>query len=207
MKEALIRKAVKSDLPYLYEICLKTGDSGNDASHLYTDPYLLGHYYVAPYVIYPGGIAYIVEHEYRPQCYIVAVPDTAAYRRWLEDEWLPPLRQQCPLPSALEKLPTEKDRQILELIHKKHMPVEAELEERLKNYPAHLHIDLLPGIQRKGYGSKLMERLFSELSKQGIPGLHLGVGKKRPGAIAFYHSAGFTVLKETEQGLTLGKRV
>jgi hypothetical protein len=40
MDKIIIRKAVLSDIPYLYDICLKTGDKGNDASALFYDPYI-----------------------------------------------------------------------------------------------------------------------------------------------------------------------
>jgi len=207
MAETSIRRAVPSDLPYLYDICLKTGDSGNDATPLYTDPCLLGQYYVAPYVIFPGGLSWIVEHEFRPQGFIVAAPDSRAYRQWMEDEWLRNLRLQFPLPAAFEKLPTEKDRHILEMIHRTHMPIDDNALSFLDEYPAHLHINLLPCLQRQGYGQKLMNNLFAELSRQGVPGLQLGVGKKRLGANAFYRKVGFSVLKESENGYTLGIKI
>ena len=67
MEEINIRRAVLSDLPYLYEICLKTGDSGNDATEFFLDPFVLGQYYAAPYLLYPAGICFVAEHECRPQ--------------------------------------------------------------------------------------------------------------------------------------------
>jgi hypothetical protein len=88
-----IRRAVLSDLPYFYEICLKTGDGGKDASALFFDQYLLGHYYAAPYLVYRSGICFVAEYEYRLQGYIAAVPDTALFQQWMEEQWLPPLRK------------------------------------------------------------------------------------------------------------------
>src|SRR5665213_4601378 len=40
-----IRPYRADDLAALYEICLKTGDSGKDATALYDDPKLIGHVY------------------------------------------------------------------------------------------------------------------------------------------------------------------
>jgi hypothetical protein len=41
--EPRIRPYRQSDLDDLYRICLLTGANGGDASHLFTDPMLLGH--------------------------------------------------------------------------------------------------------------------------------------------------------------------
>lgn len=58
-------------------------------------------------------------------------------------------------------------------------------------YPAHLHIDILPGFTGKGSGSRLIEALLSQLCKKNVPGVMLGVGIKNTRAIKFYKGNGF----------------
>jgi len=207
MDEITIRKAVLSDIPYLYEICLKTGDEGKDATSLFFDPYLIGQYYAAPYLLFPKGICFVAEYQNRPQGYIVAVPDTAAFRQWMEEQWLPPIRKRCPSPFLPSIIRTEKEKHILELIHQKQFPINLTERPWLPDYPAHLHIDLLPSLQGKGTGRALMNALFAELENQKVPGLHLGVGGTNTGAIAFYRKMGFSVLMEHEWGFSLGKMI
>jgi len=203
MSEVAVRRAVWSDLPYLYEICLKTGDQGKDATALFSDPYLVGHYYAAPYLLYQNGICFVAEHECRPQGYIVAVPDTVAFGQWLEESWLPPLRKRYGQPHPESR--TEKDKWIVDLIHKRHYPADAADRPWLAEYPAHLHVDLLPSLQGKGLGRTLMDRLFSELANLDVPGLHLGVGSSNAGAVGFYQKVGFSVIEEHDWGFTFGK--
>jgi ribosomal protein S18 acetylase RimI-like enzyme len=199
-----IRRAVLSDLPYFYEICLKTGDEGKDASALFSDQYLIGHYYAAPYLVYQSGICFAAEFEYRPQGYIIAVPDTASFGQWMEEQWLPPIRKhfQRPFPPARSK----KEKEIIDCIHERKFPVDISEQPWLTDYPAHLHIDLLPGIQGKGQGRVLIDTLFNELARKGVAGLHLGVSASNASAIAFYKKMGFTVLKEHDWGLTMGAK-
>jgi len=197
-----IRRAVLSDLPYFYEICLKTGNEGGDASALFSDPYLIGHYYAAPYLIFESGICFAAEYEYRPQGYIIAVPDTASFKEWMEKQWLPPIRELYRKPFPI----SEKEKEIIELIHDRKFPIDSAEQPWLTDYPAHLHIDILPCIQGKGYGRVLIDTLFDELARKGVPGLHLGVGSSNQSAIAFYKKMGFTVLKDHDWGLTMGKR-
>jgi ribosomal protein S18 acetylase RimI-like enzyme len=203
MGQITIRRAVLSDLPYFYEICLKTGNEGKDASALFSDQYLLGHYYAAPYLVYQSGICFAAEYEYRPQGYIVAVPDTVSFKQWMEEQWLVPLRKhfQRPFPPAR----SEKEKEIIELIHDRKFPVDITEQPWLTDYPAHLHIDLLPSLQGKGQGRVLIDTLFNELTRRGVSGLHLGVSSSNQAAVAFYKKMGFTVLEEHDWGLTMGK--
>jgi len=177
-----------------------------DATSLYFDQYLLGHYYAAPYLVFPEGICFVVESERRPQGYILAVPDTTAFRQWMEEQWLPPLRKHYQKPFPSELIRSEKEGRIIELLHICQFPVEKNASW-LTDYPAHLHIDLLPSLQGKGMGRALMTALFTELEKQKVPGLHLGVSASNIGAVAFYRKIGFSVLEEHEWGFTMGKQI
>lgn len=64
-------------------------------------------------------------------------------------------------------------------------------------YPAHLHVDLLPELQGRGYGRALIEGLVAELGHRRIRGLHLGVDARNGGAIAFYRRLGFRELESS----------
>jgi hypothetical protein len=173
MQNTYTRRAVLSDIPYVYEICLKTGDEGKDASPFFYDPYLLGQYYAAPYLLYRDSICFVAEYEHRPQGYIVGVPDTEAFNRWLEEVWLPPLRKRYPSPPEGGTFPpaiirSEKEENILAVIHRNHSSPSEEDQSLFKNYPAHLHIDLLPSLQGKGLGRVRMKNLCEELIRQKV---------------------------------------
>ncbi|MDR0442818.1 MAG: GNAT family N-acetyltransferase [Treponema sp.] len=207
MEEVHIRRAVLPDIPYLYDICLKTGNEGKDATSLFFDPYAIGHYYAAPYLLYPDGICFVAEYGYRPQGYIIAAPDTIAFHKWMEEQWLPVLRirYQLPFPAALIR--SENEKRIIELFHKCQFPVDMSYQPWLADYPAHLHIDMLPVLQGKGVGRALIDNLFTELARQGVPGLHLNVSSANEGAVAFYKKMNFSVLVEYDWGFTMGRKV
>ena len=205
MEAPIIRRAVLSDIPYYYEIVLKNGNDGNDATDFFCNPYLLGHYYAAPYLLFKDGICFTVEHEYKPQGYILSVPDTKEFYRWMEEEWLPPLRKRFPGPFPPEIIRSENERKVLTYIHECHFPVNAGDWYWIKDYPAHLHIDLLPGLQRKGLGSTLMHLLFDELSKISVSGIFLGVGIPNTNAIAFYKQLGFMQIDQKQDEYIMTK--
>lgn len=55
-----IRKYHPTDLTALYKICLLTGNSGKDATDLFSDSDLIGHFYAAPYAIFEPEICFVV---------------------------------------------------------------------------------------------------------------------------------------------------
>lgn len=74
-------------------------------------------------------------------------------------------------------------------------------------YPAHLHIDLAPAAQGKGYGTMLMNRLCERLRQRGTAGVMLDVAVDNTGAQRFYERCGFCVLCQNGQSIQMGKRL
>lgn len=195
-----IRPFRPPDLPDLYRICLETGDSGADATLLYADLALLGHFYAAPYGILEPELTFLLEDTIGVCGYILGTADSVVLAQRMELEWLPALRARYPLPDATD---TSRDAGMIRLIHKGYVPNSAVVRE----YPAHLHIDLLARAQKKGQGKLLMQALFAALRAKGVRGVHLGVGAKNINGIAFYEHIGFTRLEAHTWGVTFGKKL
>lgn len=184
-----IRPARPADEPALYDVCLRTGDSGQDASALHTDPRALGHVYAGPYLHLEPELALVLDDEQGVAGYVLGALDTASWLERYQREWLPPLRARHPAPQGDPAgwTPTER------CYHLLHHP-RLETPVPLARYPSHLHVDLLPRAQGQGQGRRLMEALFARLRARGSPGVHLGVGLRNERARAFYHRLGFQEL-------------
>jgi ribosomal protein S18 acetylase RimI-like enzyme len=198
----LIRQAHGADVPYLYEICLKTGNSGKDASDFFHDPLLIGQYYAVPYFFHDPGLCFVVEDRV-PQGYVIAAEDTLAFLQWLMAEWLPPLRRRYADPYPPEKIRSSFEQQTRDRLYKPLIP--DPVPPWLSSHPAHLHIDILPAYQRQGLGAKLIAALFEALESRGCPGVHLVVGRKNADAIAFYQKQGLEMIYEALWEVALGK--
>lgn len=197
--EFTVRPYHPTDLSVLYRICLLTGDNGTDASHLYSDPDLLGHYYVAPYAVYEPDLCFVLTRYGMPCGYILGTRDSAAFYARCEQDWLPRLRERYPMPDDDDTSP---DARMIRTIYKKY-----ETEEDLIDYPAHLHIDLLPIAQGQGLGHTLMRTFLARLREFEVPAVHLWVSKKNPRAVRFYERAGFQRVIESETAIMFGMRL
>lgn len=172
------------DVPGVYRVCRLTADGGGDATALHADPDLLGHVWAGPYLAFPDAVAVVVRDAAGVAGYCLGVPDTAEFERWLEAEWLPLLRERHPAGTGT----TPADRALVDRIHA-WPPADPAL---LRAYPAHLHIDLLPRLQGRGWGRRSLEALLDGLLARGAPGVHLGVNPANTRAVAFYERLGFT---------------
>jgi ribosomal protein S18 acetylase RimI-like enzyme len=191
-----IRPYHPSDLISLYKICLLTGNSGKDATHLFEDPELLGHLYAAPYAVFEPELSFVVTNEGRPCGYMIGTKDSQKFYELCEKEWFPVLRQRYPL---LDN--DSMDAKIIRRIHEGHI-----VKPEVKDYPAHLHIDLLRETQGQGIGRKIMEVFITRLKELNVTALHLEVGKANPGAIKFYEKTGFHKIHEYEYSIAFGMK-
>ncbi len=194
---ARMRPATVHDAAGLYRVCRLTGLVGADASNRHADPDLLGHVWAGPYLHAPGAVAVVVQDEQGVAGYCVAAADTTAFEVWLEAQWLPPLRERHPVGSGA----TPDDAELVQRLHEWPSADPA----LVGAYPAHLHVDLLPRLQGRGWGRRVVEAVLTELGSRGVGGLHLVVDPANTGATAFYERLGFVPLAVDDGGRTYGR--
>ena len=176
----MIRAYQPADLDAVYDICVRTADGGRDARGRYSSDRLVGDIFAAPYVTREPELAHVVDDGTGTAVgYILGTADTAAFVRWYRAEWLPARTYPDP--------PAPQDAGMVAL----HRRPERMLVPELAGYPAHLHIDLLPGWQGKGLGRELMAAFLGSLAAAGVPKVHLGVASTNVAARAFYQRMGF----------------
>jgi ribosomal protein S18 acetylase RimI-like enzyme len=187
----LIRPYDQKDFDAVYDVCLKTGNAGQDATHLYKDPKALGHLYVGPYVTLEPSLAFVLEDKLGVCGYVLGALDTRTFRERFVKEWLPPLQKLYPDPQGEEESWTPDE----EIYHELHHPW-TEIYRALRSYPSHLHIDLLPRAQGQGNGTQMMNTLLGVLTKKGSPAVRLGTNPKNERAFIFYKKIGFHVIED-----------
>jgi ribosomal protein S18 acetylase RimI-like enzyme len=182
--QPIIRPYRNRDLDAVYDICVRTGDNGLDARGYFSSDTLLGDVYAAPYVTLEPEHAHILDDgNGRAIGYIIGAADTERFVGRFRAEWLPVAAGRHP----------EGDPRDTDLLRRLHHP-EWMLQPTLPEHPAHLHIDLLPETQGRGFGRALMEAFLGGLRAAGVRGVHLGMSPDNTPARAFYDRLGFTPL-------------
>ncbi len=195
-----IRRCEPRDEPAVYEVCLRTGNEGDDATHLFDDPKALGHIFVGPYMRLEPELAFVLEDEHGLCGYVLGALDSRKYYQQYLTKWLPEIQSQCPKPTGDPAHWTRTQKVYHEFYHP-----DIFLPARYESYPSHLHIDLLPRAQGRGLGREMMIVLLRELEAQGSPGVHLGMGATNARAERFYKNLGFHELARVGGTLYLGK--
>jgi ribosomal protein S18 acetylase RimI-like enzyme len=185
-RAAGVRPVEPSDADALYDICVRTADAGGDARRQYLSQTLVGDLFAVPYVEREPQHAFVLDDGAGAAVgYIVGTADTEGFVRWYRREWIPRTAARRPVPPDP---PVTQDDVMLALHHHP----ERMLIPELAGYPAHLHIDLLPEWQGRGWGRALMHRFLDSLRAVGVPAVHLGMIKHNTGARRFYDRLGFT---------------
>ncbi len=80
-------------------------------------------------------------------------------------------------------------------------------EKHKQDYPAHLHIDILPEYQRMGLGHKLTDALVEQLKAKDVKGIMLTTWIKNEKGRGFYDKYGFTLLEEMKNCAVYGLKL
>lgn len=131
--------------------------------------------------------------------YVLGALDTRAFEARCEAEWWPDLRERHAVGSG----GTELDELLVAMLHARHVAG----DRVVARYPSHLHIDLLPEAQGRGWGRTLMEVVQGALRADGSQGVHLGVSAQNKRALGFYAHLGYEPLSASGIAHTLAFRL
>lgn len=206
MSEFVIRDARPGDEPGAYHVCMKTGDYGKDGEPFFReDPDALGRIFVGPYLAFEPGLSLILEDDTGICGYALGAFDSKRFYERFEKEWRPGLTAKFPQPGG-DPRKWSRLQQVYDTYHHPDYFCPDPYEE----YPSHLHIDLLPRMQGKGIGPKMLEEVMERLREAGSPGAHLGVSEVNERAHGFYRRLGFEELVRVGEGkdrvIYMGKR-
>ena len=196
----MIRRYAPADYEAVSRVCLLTAAGGADASGMHVSDDLMPDIFARPYVTFEPEWAWVVDGGDGVEGYIICAPDTRRFVDRYRDDWLPGFaaKYEHTVP------PVTHD----DVIRHLGFTPERMLVPEVDEFPAHLHIDLLPEVQGQGYGRRLVEALAEALRAAGIHGLHLTMDPANTSARAFYDRLGFEPLPsstadEPALGLTL----
>lgn len=169
---AAIRKYRPSDREALRAICRETSDESFHKSErlLSAVPLIYNDYFTD---CEPDNIFVAADENDVAQGYVICASDTKNFKRQMLKKYIPRAAAAHPamLPVALAYL--------------------AGVYRHGKNYPAHLHIDILPALQRQGAGTALIDALRRSLAEKGVKTVYINTMTRDTSAYGFYRKYGF----------------
>lgn len=182
-----VRSAVPEDTDAVDRICFLTLDNNDERFRE-----IAGLHWAIPYLRYELEHCFVaVNEDDEPVGYILSSPDANNFRKLFRR------RMKKEIVRAFRKKRKEFSLCLyLREYFESTRYLDALPRNLEKEYPAHLHINILPGYQGQGLGVMLMDALKKHLIEIGCSGVHLGVGWENTGAIRFYEKTGFKLLKK-----------
>ncbi|NQW12312.1 MAG: GNAT family N-acetyltransferase [Alphaproteobacteria bacterium] len=194
-----LRPITSSDVEQLYAISLATGDRGEDASHLYHDWRMLGHIYSAPYADLCPQDCFVAEDEDGVAGFAVGTLDTREFEDRLVKDWWPNLRRRYLEPTGDPSGWNADQYRCFMIHHPRTAP-----DHVVESHPAHLHMNLLPRMQGRGIGTRLLNLWMSNAYRRGAQAVHIGVNASNERAMRFWEARGFSVLSQTSDAESSG---
>ncbi len=203
MGNVLIRNYRKRDEAAIEEITYETGFQGEGLGgrDFFDDKRLFYMIFIAYYPRYESEHFFVAVDAAaageKVVGFIGGTPDTAAQERGFRRRmaWRIPLRLFL---FTSWRYPRTFKHTLALFKMREGMPGGEKAAQIHRRYPAHLHINLLPGYQGQGIGSRLMQRFEAHLVDLGVPGLHLVTSNHNRKAVPFYKKLGFTMIHESE---------
>jgi GNAT superfamily N-acetyltransferase len=150
---------------------------------------------VGPYLKFEPGLSLVLEDGEGICGYAFGAFDSKEFFRRYETECRPGLVKEFAMPGGER----EKWNRVQQTHSWYHEP-DYFMPEPYEKYPSHLHIDLLPRAQGRGFGRKMLEEIMRRLRARGSPGAHLGVSEVNAAAVGFYRKLGFEELVRVGSG-------
>lgn len=192
LPDASIRPAGPTDLQALGQIAYATGFFGNSAAVYFPSQPLFRDLWIKPYLNGIGACNLVAELEGKIVGYIIGTPDVRAYQRYF-------------LRSALEVVGKALSGQYPGFLQSTRYLLRAARYGSplapLEQYPAHLHINLLPESRGLGLGQKLLAAHLDCLRARGVPGVQLSTTRENTAALGLYQKFGFAVYAERKSPL------
>ena len=187
----VIRPVRGDDEAVVGQIAFQTGFFGDSAARYFPAPRLFALLWVGPYFHGAGQAGYVAEQGSRVLGYVLGAPEPGRYRRALWRVINGGLWRAWPAPEPLLRCLAYLGRAA------RFPPAHADWD----TYPAHLHLNLLPGARGHHLGERLLRTHLAALTAAGIPGVQLSTTSENRAALGLYRKLGFHVVTERQTAL------
>ncbi|KAF2108410.1 acyl-CoA N-acyltransferase [Lophiotrema nucula] len=189
-----------------FEACLHIFRTTIDPSLAFEPASTIGSYiWCRPYIHLSPHTCYVLDNgSGQAVGYIIGTETTATFSKRWKSEFVPTVELKNVPKPGLDR--AQVDLQWMrEAVYNGECSTLLPFPELLEEYPAHLHIDILPAFTGKGWGGKMVGVFEDRMRELGAEGVHLGMVRTNERAKAFYERLGFEVCGQVLDGGTSGE--
>lgn len=199
MSKIIIRPCKNDDEDGILEVCYKTGYMGEDLNNrgIFNDVKLFGYLFCLYYIRYEKKNCFVAVDSNRGNKivgYIIGTLNSKRQEKLFKKKMIYKIVLRLLLHTSW-KYP-ESLKQILFFI--KSLDLKNEPKNLYKEYPSHLHINILPEYQHKGIGTMLMDKFETHVRENNIVGIHLRTSNKNIKALPFYKRKGYNIVYQKD---------
>ena len=200
MKDVVIRQCRKEDEAAIVNVCYHSGYMGEDLENknIFNDIKLFGYLFCIYYVRYQTNDCFVAEDMQKKQVvgYVLGTLDTSKQ----EKQFLLKMSLRIVLQILSHTVWQYPETLKTILFFMKNMN-SRKPHNLAFEYPAHLHINILPDYQRYGIGSKLIAQFEKHVQMKNVKGIHLETTSENYKAVSFYNKIGYTLLQSDKRRL------
>ncbi len=187
----LIRPYVPRDRDAVRQICCETADRGEPLERFFHDREAFADLVTRYYTDFEPGSVWVAEHDGTVVGYLTGCLDTGRYRRVLAWRVVPRAVLHAFLRGVFWSRKTW-GAIIAGLRTWRHDGLRRRVA--LRQYPAHLHLNVQQGFRSQQVGHGLMERFLEGARAAGVRGVYAAVSGQNSAACRFFERMGFTTL-------------
>lgn len=197
---AACRPYEPADRAAVRHICNETGHLGDPIDPYFSDREVFADLHSLYYTDVENDSSFVIEDDGDVIGYLLGCLDSGRYRAWVKSNLEPHILKRGLTRGVLVRPGTAPLvwRFALDWLREK-----PHFGNAGADYPAHLHINLLPAGRKRGLGGLLIENYFELLRAKDLPGVFLETTAENANAVAFFASQGFL---EDEKFLAPGVR-
>jgi ribosomal protein S18 acetylase RimI-like enzyme len=195
-----IRNYDKSNRDGIINVCIQTGYMGEDARIHFDDHYLFSQLFCLYYVDYEPENCFVAIDDTNETVvgYTLSSLNTKTQQSVFRRKMIPKILIRIIFYSSWRY---RRSFNIIRYMRQVESRSDNSLTQNLvEEYPAHLHINILPQYHRQGIGSRLIECLEDHLRSNNSKGVHLLTSDRNMKAVPFYKKMGFNLLYSSPLG-------
>lgn len=181
-------------------ICNETGHLGDPVDPYFSDREVFADLHSLYYTDVECDSSFVIEEGGDVIGYLLGCLDSRRYRAWVKSHLEPHILRRGLTRGVLVRPGTAR---LVWRFVADWLLERPQYGDAGEEYPAHLHINLLPAGRKRGLGGLLMKNYLNLLQTRGLPGVFLETTAENTSAVAFFRSQGFI---EDEKFLAPGVR-